>query len=189
MAGLRVTGELPSTYQFLFARRTVERLVLDLPAGYVAGLDQILLRVAGSFTRREKKRKAAGKKKLIPLEQCLGTYYRSFRDRPARIELYVDNITRDWPVLILAIPPLADVIVGKVVFHELGHHIHATSDRRFSNQEEVAEEWRKRLSREYFRRKYGYLRPFGGLLRLLGRALKKLGKLLRALRGRRDRAA
>lgn len=183
MPDMRVTSVLGDGERFRTVQRAVERLAFEVPGVYLAGLDQILLREARTFTRREKRKKASGRRGKVPLDGCLGVYRRKFRGRPAHIELFVDNIIADWPALLLSVPPIVDAIVGKVLFHELGHHIHATSDRRLGDREAIADEWRERLSRQYFRRKYHYLRPFGGLLRLLGRALKGLAKLRRRRHG------
>ncbi|OGW31122.1 MAG: hypothetical protein A2088_05855 [Nitrospirae bacterium GWD2_44_7] len=52
------------------------------------------------------------------------------------------------------------MIFGDVLFHELGHHIHHTMSPKFKEREDVAEEWSKKLFREYNRNRYSYLKTF-----------------------------
>jgi hypothetical protein len=48
---------------------------------------------------------------------------------------------------------------GDVLFHEIGHHIHATVRPEHREKEDVAEDWRKKLWGNFGRKKYWYLVP------------------------------
>jgi hypothetical protein len=48
------------------------------------------------------------------------------------------------------------MVLGEVLFHEIGHHIHYTQAPEFREREDVAEDWKKRLSKIYFRKRYWY---------------------------------
>jgi hypothetical protein len=49
---------------------------------------------------------------------------------------------------------------GEVLFHEIGHHIHAVHIPAYDGKENVAEDWSRKLVRQFFRKHYWYLVPF-----------------------------
>jgi hypothetical protein len=59
----------------------------------------------------------------------------------------------------LCVPVLKDVAFARVLYHELGHHIHTTLQPEHGEREDVAEEWGRKLTRSFVRRKYWYLLP------------------------------
>jgi hypothetical protein len=63
-------------------------------------------------------------------------------------------------------------MLGEIIFHEIGHHIHATTQPEYREREDVADEWQRRLLRAYLRRHYGYLRPLGALSSFLVRFVR-----------------
>jgi hypothetical protein len=50
-----------------------------------------------------------------------------------------------------------EMLVSDVLFHEIGHHIHAISHREYRERETVADEWRDRLQGRYLRSEYSWL--------------------------------
>jgi hypothetical protein len=162
-----------SNRRALAAERVVDRLVAGIPSEYTSGLDRIVLREAKELTGRERRRKVgAGRRRKLYLRDCLGSYHRARGSQRPWIELFVDNIEREYPSCFLRVPILADCILSRTLFHELGHHMHRTAHPEHRDSEVVAEEWVKVLGRRYFRRRYWYvvplrpvLRAFAGLLR------------------------
>ncbi len=57
------------------------------------------------------------------------------------------------------VPFVRDILLARVLFHELGHHIHRTLRRQAGEAEDVAEEWARKLMVIYVRRKYWYAIP------------------------------
>jgi hypothetical protein len=52
---------------------------------------------------------------------------------------------------------LRDHRFGDVLFHEIGHHIHATIKPEHREKEDVADVWGKKLRTNFAREKYWYL--------------------------------
>lgn len=115
--------------------------VYDPPRWVVATVERLLTdsaAVGRGKTGRIKGRKYAR-------NECRGFYHAERRGEPAWIELVVDNIR--------------DMIIGNVLYHEIGHHLHATIGSASSGGEESADDWSRRLNRVHFRKHYWYLRP------------------------------
>src|SRR5688572_15675498 len=104
--------------------------------------------------------------------QSLGRYYVARRGEPAYIELIVDEIVKDVPAPFDRFQLPRDLTVGRVLFHEVGHHLHLTSRGVGRSNESSAELWKDRLSRMHIQRRYGYMRPFTPLLRLVRNVIK-----------------
>jgi len=147
----------------------VERMLSHLPRGYFARFDHVTLRDSGSLTRKERaKREKAG-----PSKHLLGTYYGPTARQPAHIDLFVDAIFYGRSTLLVWVPPVRDVLLGGALYHELGHHLQRVVHPEHRDREEVAEEWRRRLLRTYFRKTYWYLLPVLWPVTLLARVLRK----------------
>lgn len=151
---------------------SVARLLREVPEGTALGLGSINLRGAGNLTRRERlkrqKRRSGG--------ALLGTYYKATPKAAASIDLFVDEICRDFPPILLRIPLILDTKVGSVLYHELGHHVDSRTKPGVRSGESAAETWRRKQFGEFLRRRYWYLRLFGGLFRAAGRLLKRLSR-------------
>jgi hypothetical protein len=152
---------------------SVEKLLSRIPPDYLAGLDKVVLRDKTDLTRKERQhRKTQARKSKV----ILGLYYRQTSKRQARIELFVDEIYRRWPAVLLRIPPLRDVFIGSTLFHEIGHHIHHAVIRGHGDPEAAANEWRRKLIRHTMRRHAWYMLP---ILRLVYRILSLLPRRAR----------
>jgi hypothetical protein len=62
---------------------------------------------------------------------------------------------------------LRNISFAKVLYHEIGHHIHKTSRPEFHEREDVADSWKHKLVRRFARKHYWYLRPLAIGYRLL----------------------
>jgi hypothetical protein len=144
-------------------RRAVERLLSHVPAMYVAGLDRVVLRDSATLTSKEKQKRKSRKGKAL-----LGTYYHGTSSSKAYIDLFVDEISHHWYVWMLRVPLLRDLLLAKVLFHELGHHVHRRIVPGHGDAELAAEKWRRELTRQVLGRRYWYLLP---LLKAAARVL------------------
>jgi hypothetical protein len=136
-------------------RPTVERLLASLPDGYCNGLGSIVLTRADIALGRKRRRSRANRHG-IPL----GTYHPRWNGQPPWIELMVDQIVKQLHPALAWIPMFREYEVGRVLFHEIGHHLDATNRSVGRTGEHGAIAWEKRLSRCYMQQTYGYLRPY-----------------------------
>ena len=58
------------------------------------------------------------------------------------------------------VPVLRYLVVGQVLYHEIGHHIHAVHRPLHAEKEDVAESWGGTLNRSFYRQRFWYLYPF-----------------------------
>ena len=154
----------------------VVRLVESVPSRYLSGLDSVVLTNAAALNHSRRRRKVRSKGKKVRLARCRGLYHRAWHGNDAHIELFIDNILPHkltfMQKLSSRVPFVIDLILGGVVFHEIGHHIHTTHAPRFEEREAVAERWSRELGAKYFRKRYRYLRgPVLHTLRLVCRLL------------------
>jgi hypothetical protein len=98
--------------------------------------------------------------------------------------LVVDQIVKDLPKPLDRIPVAREMTVGRVLFHEIGHHLDATLGSVGRTGEHGAEAWEARLSSRYLRRRYGYLRRLAPVMRVMARIAKAI-----SARQRRNHAA
>jgi hypothetical protein len=60
----------------------------------------------------------------------------------------------------LRAPLLCYMPIAIVLYHEIGHHIHAEHKPVHEGKENVAEDWSDKLGGLFYRRHYWYLMPF-----------------------------
>ncbi len=133
----------------------VNRLLSAVPRSAIANLRAVVLRDAGGLSSREfKKRRRGGSGKVL-----LGTYYPATGSSGPSIDLFVDAILRAEPRSLLRIPVYLDARVGRVLYHELGHHVAAVQRPWERSSETTAELWQRDMLRTYMKRRYWYLRP------------------------------
>jgi hypothetical protein len=158
-------------------RRSVERLIAGIPPEYLAGLEKIVLRDSSVLTPHEKKKRAQR-----PGQVLLGTYHRGRGETRSYIDLFATEIAEDTGSL-RWLSLWADLVVSRVLYHEIGHHIHRHIRPEHRDPETVASEWRRTLTRHYFRRRYWYLVPVvTPVVRTLIYVLKRLVHLIRIRR-------
>lgn len=147
---------------------TVRELLEAAPSKYVVGLEGVTLRDAASLTRAEKREKVRSRGGLRKKTEVTGLYRPAGRSSGAKIELMIDEIFAPFPAWLPKVKMLRRICIGKVLYHELGHHIHY-SGAAMGSKERQADVWRDRLLRDYFRLKYPlvarFARPIAALLR------------------------
>lgn len=57
------------------------------------------------------------------------------------------------------IPIIGPIEFAKVLFHEIGHHIHAVHRPAYDGKENTADDWSKKLLPRFGRRRYWYALP------------------------------
>jgi hypothetical protein len=138
-------------------RALTESLLEDVPPRLVAGLREVVLTNSGGLSHdRRRARGWSPGRKFQEAEAC-GLYHQAWRGRPAWIELFVDNIFHDAPRWALRLPPVRDLLLGEVLYHEIGHHAHRTVKREFREREAVADGWGRSLVRARIRRRCPWL--------------------------------
>jgi hypothetical protein len=138
--------------------RIVRQLLDTVPEKYLGGLDSVVLTNEASLSRRDRVGRVWSRKRKFDKSRVLGRYHGRTRNGSAYIELRVDRIFR-WiegvPVAFL----FRNILVGHVLFHELGHHIHRTIRPEYKEKEGVADNWAGRLNVNFVRKKYWYALP------------------------------
>jgi hypothetical protein len=152
-----------------WVRRTVERLLSSVPESHLAGLSAIVLTdLPHARGVRRARRNRGGR--------AMGRYYQSSRHEPAWIEILVNEIIDDLPKPLHRLQVVRDLTLGRVLFHEIGHHLHVTHRGIGASGEPGAEAWQARLSRIHLQRRYGYLSPITPLLKLLRKLASTLSR-------------
>jgi hypothetical protein len=150
-------------------RRTVEHLLRQVSETHLAGLREVSLTNAGGLARKRRRARTWTRKRKIAIGDARGLYHGAWKGEPPWIELFVDRICDGFPAWVFKLPLMRDLVFADVLFHEIGHHIHATTQKEHADRELVADRWRGALAGPYFRRRYWYLRPVFALARWLRR--------------------
>jgi hypothetical protein len=149
----------------LNVRRIVEKLLDSIDPNYLQGLGSIVLSSQTQLSRKGRRKKFLSRGHTFPVATIRGFYQQSWQGQPAHIELYVDKILAPASGWKAHIPTACFFLIGNTLFHELGHHLHKTKHPEFKEREDVAEEWRKKLVKIAFRKRYPFAMPFVRLLR------------------------
>ena len=140
-----------------FIKDSINRLLSGIPQKYLIGIKSIILTNSKSLTSDRKK---DDKNKLKNGWQTLAFYNPQRKSKPAFITMYIDRIIKDFPPLALKFHIIIDVIIGHVLFHEIGHHIHYSKIPEYRDREKVADKWIGKLGRKYLWRRYWYFMLF-----------------------------
>jgi hypothetical protein len=140
-------------------RPLIEDLLSTVPPHYLVGLKTVLLTNRNALTRDQRRQKVSGRKGKYSLAEARGAYYRPTRSSPAYVLLLIDNILSPWPSWILRVPYFRYMTLAEVLYHEIGHHIHALHQPVHDGKENVAEDWQRKLNRVFHRKRFWYLRP------------------------------
>ena len=156
----------------------IEKMLDFVPAKYLNGLNEVVLGSSTGLSRKGRRSKTYSRKRKVKIADALGLYHGEWQGKPAWIQIFVDNTLRRWEKgWWLRFSACRDQLLSDVLFHEIGHHIHATLRPEFREKEDIADEWQRTLSRSYFRRRHPIFLFF---FRLLSPALRALaGKYLK----------
>ena len=137
---------------------TVVRIMNSVPDKHLCGLDCVVLTNQSAKARRDRLGKVTSRGRRHPQSRVLGRYHPAHRGNKPWIELYVDNVCAQIPKRYNWIPILRETIIGKPLFHEIGHHIHRSKPEH-REKEDVADDWALKLGRNFVQKRYWYLRP------------------------------
>jgi hypothetical protein len=151
----------------LNVRKMVEELLDSIDPNYLQGLSSVVLSSQSQLPRKGRRKKFLSRGRSLSVSRIRGFYRQSWQGQPAHIELYVDKILGPKPGWKVHIPTAGFFLIANTLFHELGHHLHKTQYPEFKEKEDVAEEWRKKLVKIAFQKRYPFALPFVKLLRPL----------------------
>jgi hypothetical protein len=157
------------------AEKTIRGMLRIVPPEYLWGLHSIVLTNVQALSRKERDRKTWGRRR-VTLGEALGYYTPEWRGEPAHITILVDNLEKHWGRKWLRVGLVRDAELSRVLFHELGHHIHQVLKPKYEEKEDVADKWSKKLRGRFLRRRYWYLMPVFlplGHLRRLGKKIAR----------------
>jgi hypothetical protein len=141
-------------------KSTVERLLATVPEKYLIGLDCVVLVNQSGLPRRDRVGKTWSRKRKVDKLRILGRYHPRWHNSLPYIELRVDKILLSLETTAgHRIKLLREIAIGHILFHEIGHHIHATARPEHAEKEDVADRWAAKLNRNFIRKKYWYLLP------------------------------
>jgi hypothetical protein len=154
-----------------WVRPTVERLLSTLEPENLLGLGAIVL-TNSSAIRGGKTQRVGGRK--YDRRKCRGFYHAQWRGEPAWIELIIDLTMPSLPRPFTWFKFLQDVFIGRALYHELGHHLHAAIGSSARGGEASADDWKRRLIRRHVRTRYPNLRRMVHLLIAIARLIRRL---------------
>lgn len=147
-----------STYVPPFDVTTVvSRMLASVPPKYLTGLGAVVLTSTDSLSSQRLKSKTKSRKRTVKIAQCRGLYHQAWHGESAWVEIFVDQTLKNMPRGWFRPPFSKEFLLGSVLFHEIGHHIHATTHPEFREREDVAERWQEKLTGAYFRLRYPWL--------------------------------
>ena len=146
--------EVVEFYRNYKPRRSYTPYVCDLlkcvPKPYLAGLDRVVLTDASGESRRERRKKTHSRGKKVFVADSYGYYQPECNGNRPYIQLNVDRIYPIWRpeptpyqrlLAPLIRPALARAQFAHVLFHEIGHHIHAEKRPEQREKENVADRY------------------------------------------------
>jgi hypothetical protein len=137
----------------------VTRMVESVPPKYLVGLSEIVLTNSSGLSRQRRRSVTKSRSRKVRIRNARGLYHSAWNGRLAWIEIFVDNALEPWRKgWWLKVPIVREIALKDVLFHEVGHHIHATVRPEFREREDVADVWKVRLDRHYLRHRHPILR-------------------------------
>jgi hypothetical protein len=134
-------------------------LLKSVPPRYLIGLQTIVLTNQAAQPRKRKRQKIWSRNHKIKIVTALGYYSGASQSSRASITLHVDNIFKGASPRDLRIPFVRYYPLASVLYHEIGHHIHAEHNPVYEGKENVAEDWSDKLLQRFYRTHYWYLMP------------------------------
>jgi hypothetical protein len=145
---------------------TVEKMLDSVPPKFLSGLGETVLTNTASLPRKLRRSITKSRGRKVHQAECGGLYFKEWNGRPAWIKIFVDNTLSHWHIWFWNRHFFTrDIPLGRILFHEIGHHIHATLRPEHREREDVADDWRDKLQRNYVGSRYPWLRFVSRLLR------------------------
>jgi hypothetical protein len=161
------------------ATAAVKSYIQNVPNKYLSALREIVLTNGAEQSRQKRRRRVWSRGRKRRVEDALAVYHAPAVSDMASIEIFIDRIFNGVPWMVQRIPLLRDLLLAPVFYHELGHHIDRCIDPRHDEEvEDIADQWKRRLMRRMFWRKYWYVMPLfrvSGSVRTLWRRFVRGG--------------
>jgi len=143
------------------AAAIVHTLLSSVPGKYLRGLSCVVLTNESALSRHDRKGKVWSRNRKFDKSRIVGRYHGAAKRGSSSpwIELRVDKIIEELGGATRWLPIAREIVFGHVLFHELGHHIHRTIRPEHTEKEDVADDWAKKLSGNFIRKKYWYAMP------------------------------
>ena len=165
MSKIKIVEQYQNYFPPVHVYGALQVLLRYVPDEHLAGLRRIIL-TNSEVLRDRVKGKIISEKQRIRPSDCQGLY------RDGEILLLMDRIFESCPEILLVIPIFKTYLIGKTLYHEIGHHIHRMQEPGFRDRKEaVADEWKESLMRIFLRQRYWYLR---GILKLFEPLLRPM---------------
>ena len=130
---------------------SIRLLLRHVPEEHLEGLQKIVLTNSASLLESFKGKYPAGERRIRAAD-ARGIYLNH------KIALVMDKILNQYPEVLLLLPMFKTYAIGEVLYHEIGHHIHRREQPGYrANKEEVADEWRDKLLKDFLWKRYWYL--------------------------------
>jgi hypothetical protein len=153
----------------------LSRMLRSVPPEYLVGLDSVVLTSTDSLSRKRRRSKTKSRKRTVKVAKTRGLYHYAQEGKTAWIEMFVDRIFEGWEGgFWLKLPPVRDFLLAPVLFHEIGHHIHATIRPEFQEKEDVADRWQVKLETIYYRKERPYIRLLSTFAKPFHPAIKRI---------------
>jgi hypothetical protein len=167
------------------------RMIASIPANLLFGLDAVVFTNMHSLSQKRRTSTTKSRGRKVKIGNTAGLYHGKWQGKPAWIEIFVDKAMYDsgryrW---VFRMPFIRDIFLSSILFHEIGHHIHATAQPEYREKEDVADKWKLKLQKHYMRSRYPMLttvlrlmRPLIGVIEPL---IKPSDEVIRSIEGRR----
>ena len=152
-------------------KKIVKILLQYVPPEDLAHLQTIVLMNTAALSRERKRQRSSSGASIL---EVMGRYHPGYKEQPAYIEIYVDNILEGRSDFYLKLPFSRNFLFAEVLFHEIGHHVQYWSKSKLTDKEVFADKHAVELSRMFFRQHYWFLRPFKVPIMVLSWFMKKL---------------
>lgn len=132
-------------------KSVVNKLMTKIPSTYLSGLGNIILTNYSGLPRHRKRSTSSN---------VLGLYHYETSTSKPWIELFIDNILEHTNDFMINFFSYKSLIIGRILLHEISHHIHRTKIPKHEDVELVAEQWEAKISAQLLFKKYWYIIPF-----------------------------
>ena len=135
----------------------VEKLLDSVDEKYKKKLRYVVLTNKETLSTRRHRQKFKVKGRKTDMKHVLGLYH-TLNDKTGSIELFMDDIIPQEEDFVLRFGLIRAHIIGKVLFHELGHHVHANFKPKHEDKEIMADQWQKDFWKNYVRKNHFILK-------------------------------
>jgi hypothetical protein len=130
----------------------VTDLLATVPKARLGGLARVVLTNSTALRgSRKRARSRARGRKVYHATEAAGLYHQEWHGQPAWIEVFVDRVLSGVPGTLARLELVRRSMLGRTLYHELGHHLHKTQRPEHREREAVADEWSRKLMSTHWR--------------------------------------